>query len=237
MIKLLTLFLNWVFMIGFFCLGAALAIIGLVIIVGSIVQTPYERSEFIFAFAMGVLWLIVGVGMCFLAPMLIKPSPDLSGMSREEKTIENIKEAVKIRKLCIVGWIVFLAFVLWYLMATVRQIKELDAETTPEQIVSTASFDNPEHELPILFSRFYTLAKSRAELIFGKWLMGMCAVFLIIMLIIDIGGFRSNRYRLTISMWERIQELEKEVRELKTRAQPDAQDVAEPESGQSPAFS
>ncbi|MHC4596030.1 MAG: hypothetical protein ACYS19_13955 [Planctomycetota bacterium] len=169
--------------------------------------------------------MIIGVGMCFLAPMLVKPSPDLSGMSREEGTIENLKEVVKLRKLFIVGWIVFLAFVLWYLMATVRQIKDLDAETTPAQIASTASVDNPEHELPILFSDFYTWAKSRTELIFIKWLMGMFAVFLFIILILEIGGFISNRHRLTISMWERIQQLEKQVEDLKVSTQPDAQDI------------
>jgi len=222
-------------MIGFFCLGAALAIIGLVMIVVSLTEIPDDRSDCIFAAAKGALWLVIGVGMCFLAPMSIKPSPDLSGMSREEKTIENLKEVVRQRKFFIVGWIVFLAFVLCYLMATVRQIKDLDAETMPEQITSTTSFDNPKQELPILFSRFYTLAKSREELIFVKWLMGICAVVLITMLIIDIGGFRNKGYRLTISMWERIQELEREVEELKTSTQPDAQDIDESNSGESPA--
>jgi hypothetical protein len=229
------LFLKWILMIPFFCLGVFFTVMGLLAIVADVAHIPYESNESFFFFAIGVLWFIAGVGMCFLALMFPRPPADSRGMSKEEGTIENLKDIEGQRKFFIAACVVSLAIVLSSLTAGVRQIKELDAVTTPEQITSTASFDNPKHELPILFSQLYTLAKSRVELIFGEWLAIIFAGVITGVLIIEIGGFISNRHGLTISMWERIQQLEKEVKELKDVTQPDAQDIAEPESGETPA--
>jgi hypothetical protein len=232
--KSLTLFLKWVLMIPFFCLGVFFAVMGILAIMAAASEPPDDRSEFIFLAAIGVLWLIAGVGICFLAPMFPQLPAHSRRLSKEERTIENLRQFVKDRKFIIAGCVVFLAFVLWYLIVAVWKIKDLDALTTPDRITSTASFD-ANYELPILFSRFYTLAKSRAEWILCEWLMGICAVFLITVLVIEIRGYRNNRHRLTISMWESIQQLEVQVRELKTVKQPDAEHVTDPDSGEDTA--
>jgi len=45
------------------------------------------------------------------------------------------------------------------------------------------------------------------------------------MIIIDISGIYRNKHKLTLSMWERIQQLENEVKELKAHTQADDQQI------------
>jgi hypothetical protein len=53
------------------------------------------------------------------------------------------------------------------------------------------------------------------KLIVGLHLFALYTGFMIFMLIDEFAGFTRNKHKLTLNMWERIQELEKEVKELK----------------------
>ena len=67
-------------------------------------------------------------------------------------------------------------------------------------------------------------------LILGCFFLGLTG-HLIGALIIEISGLRRNKHMLTLSMWERIQELENDVKELKAGTQVDGQQISDVDGG------
>jgi len=57
--------------------------------------------------------------------------------------------------------------------------------------------------------------------------------FIIAMLIMEFAGVTKDKHRLTLNMWERIQGLEDEVKELKACTQVDEQQIADVDGGDS----
>jgi len=152
-------------------------------------------------------------------------------MTKEERVIENIKKYLKQGKSRIAMFTFLLIFMLSFTIWVLWQEKKLNEKVTPENIRLLASFERPQRELPILFSRFYILAGLKAKLITHEIYFGSLTGFIIGMLILEIAGVTKNKHRLTLNMWERIQELENEVKELKVPNQVDGQQIADMDGG------
>jgi hypothetical protein len=107
------------------------------------------------------------------------------------------------------------------LFFVIRQNIKVDELVTPEHVAAMASFDNPKAELPELFCRFHTLAGCSAKLMFEMkffaLLMGVALGYLIVQ-VADL-----TKRRLFLSMLDRIQNLEKQVKELKPQQKSDGQ--------------
>ncbi len=202
-----SLYIKWALRIAVFILGGLLTIIGIVSGSYALVQLTDGASEFMPFVVISVIALPVGIYICFLAIKVPRYLAESRKMSKEERVIENIRTYMKKRKQIVAALTFLLVMTLSFLIWTLWNSKKLDAMITPKQIRTMASFDNPEHELPILFSRFYVLSKLRAELILRGFLFSVSTGFIIAMLIIEISGLNRDRHRLTLSMWERIQQL------------------------------
>jgi len=140
-------------------------------------------------------------------------------MSKEERVIKNLKRYMKKRKSFIALFTFCLIFMVSISMLTLWREHKLNKMVAPEQIRKMATFENPKHELPILLSRFY-LTEAKAKLIVCELYLGALTGFFIFMLINEFAGFTRNKYKLTVSMWEMIKELENEVKELKAHTHP-----------------
>ena len=133
-------------------------------------------------------------------------------MLKEERMIKRLKS----RRNRIIGIIactflvVLMSACLGYI---IYQRKEFDSLITPEQVSTMASFENPKEELPELFCRFHELAERKAEIMdymmYFSVFMGLF-IAMIITLVADI----TNRH-LLVSMWDRIEKLQQEIKELK----------------------
>ena len=147
-------------------------------------------------------------------------------MTKEEKAIRNIRQYKKWRKLMIVLLVGVVAFMIWCTVFTCSRGIRLDDKITAEHVRSMASFENPKRELPILFSRFYTLSSCRAKLEIYGYHFAVLSGLLIALLLLEIIGVFNNRRLLILSMWERIEKLEAEISHL--RSQPDTEDQHPP---------
>lgn len=223
--KSIKLYLKWVLRIAVFSLGCFMTIIGILSGSYALVQLPDGASKFMPFVVIAVIALPVGIYLCFLAIKVPRYLAESRKMSKEERVIENIRTHMKKRKQIVAALTFLLMMTLSFLIWNLWISKKIDAMITPKQIRTMASFDNPKHELPILFSRFYALASLRAKLLFQALIFSASTGFIISMIIIDISGIYRNKHRLTLSMWERIQQLEKEVKELKAHTQPDDQKI------------
>jgi hypothetical protein len=133
-------------------------------------------------------------------------------MTKEEKMIAAMRQ--ERRWSFIVMLALLLLFMLGALAYAVHREQKLDASVTPENVRELASFDNPKAELPELFCRFYKLAGYHVKLHFSVMFIAMITGLCVGMLIIQIADISSRR--LFISMWDRIQRLETEIKELRT---------------------
>jgi biopolymer transport protein ExbB/TolQ len=137
----------------------------------------------------------------------------------EEQVIKRLERYATQRRLRVVIYVAsslaFLGIGMWALWCK----ESIDEIATSERISTMASFRNLKAELPVLFSRFYEMATASAKLMdIGRLLLAGAGV-LIGVLILELAGFRKNE--LTLSMWRKIQALEKEVKELKYNLQED----------------
>jgi len=164
-----------------------------------------------------VLTLSVGLALYFLSikPMryFIKSRNFIKSrkMSKEEKVIHNIKTYMKQRKSRISGMtfilIFFVSIGIWMMLMG----NKLAQTMTPEHY------------------RVLDLTK----LMIYQWHFFLFTGFIIGTLIMEIAGVTKDKHRLTLNMWERIQELEKEVKGLKKQAQADSQQIADVDGGDS----
>lgn len=144
-----------------------------------------------------------------------------SKMSEEEKAIKNLQKYMRQRN----GGIVVISFLLVLMVSgsiyALWREHKLNKMITPSQIRRMATFENPKHELPILFSRFYVIAGAKAKFIVYELYLGTFTGLFIFMLINEFAGFTKNKHKLTLSMWETIKQLENEVEELKAHTPAD----------------
>jgi hypothetical protein len=221
----ITQFVKCILRIAIFSLGGLLTIIGIISGSYALVQLPDGASKFMPCVVSALLTLPAGIYLCFLAIKVPHYLAESRKMSKEEKVIKNIKTYMKKRKQLVAALTFLLVMTLSFLIWTLWNSNKLDEMITPKQIRTMASFDNPKRELPILFSRFYALASLRAKLLFQALIFSASTGFVIAMLIIEISGLNRDRHRLTLSMWERIQQLESEVKGLKAHTQADSQQI------------
>ena len=158
-----------------------------------------------------VLTLSVGLSFYFLS---IKPMRNVikfrnfvksHKMSKEEKVIHNIRTYMNQRKSRIAGMTCFLFFIVSCSILIMSLGNKLTRTMTPENIRLLAA----------------------ANLMIFHYLLALFTGFIIGTLIIEISGHKRNGHMLTVNMWERIQELEKEVKELKTCTQVESQQIVD----------
>lgn len=142
--------------------------------------------------------------------------------TKEEKVIRNIRQYAKWRKLIMLLLVGVVTFMIWCTVLTHSYEIRLDDKITAKHVRSMASFENPKHELPILFSRFYTLSACRAKLMMGAFFFAGMTGFLIALFLLEIIGAFNGRY-LILSMWERIEKLEAEISRLQSPSDTDDQ--------------
>lgn len=70
-------------------------------------------------------------------------------------------------------------------------------------------------------SHFYYMAAAKAKVMYYGLFFGVLTGCSICTLLNDIFGFTRNKLKLTLTMWERIKQLEDEVKTLKAHAQAD----------------
>lgn len=192
--QLTTTIMKSIFRIAICSIGGVLTIFGIMFGLCFLVQLPDDLSKYLPYFFLAVLTLSVGLSLCFL---VIKPMRYFfvksRKMSREEKIIHNIKIHMKQRKSRIAGITFFLIFIVSISIWMMSMGNKLARTMTPEHF------------------RVLDLAK----LMIYQWHFFLATGFIVGILIIEIAGVTKNKHRLTLSMWERIQQLENEVKELK----------------------
>ena len=192
--QLTTKIMKSIFRIAICSIGGVLTIFGIMFGLCFLVQLPDDLSKYLPYFFLAVLTLSVGLSLCSL---VIKPMRYFfvksRKMSREEKIIHNIKIHMKQRKSRIAGITFFLIFIVSTSIWMMSMGNKLARTMTPEHF------------------RVLDLAK----LMIYQWHFFLATGFIIGILIIEIAGVTKEKHMLTLSMWERIQQLENEVKELK----------------------
>ena len=182
-----------IFRIAICSIGGVLTIFGIMFGLCFLVQLPDDLSKYLPYFFLAVLTLSVGLSLCFLVIKPMRYFVKSRKMSKEEKVIHNIKTYMKQRKSRIAG----LTFVLIFMVSTsiwmMSMGNKLAGRMTPEHF------------------RVLDLAK----LMIYQWHFFLATGFIIGILIIEIAGVTKEKHMLTLSMLERIRQLEKEVKELK----------------------
>lgn len=196
----------------------AISILGIILIVTGIISGSYAlvllpegKLECISFFVISVIALVIGICICFLVKEVPRYLAKTREMSVEEKVIHNIKTYMKKRKSRIVTCSVFLVFMIAISMFIMSMGNKLTETLTPEH--------------------FRLLAV--AKLMVVHYLFGIFTGFIAFMLIDEFAGFTRNKHMLTLNMWERIQELENEVKELKAPKQVDGQQISDMDGGDS----
>ena len=191
-----------------FCLGGVLVITGIYLARRGI---QLLRTEGILSDCIAVSVITLAAGICIFILAFKLPSylAKTRKMSKEEKVIHNIKTYMKHRKSRIVTCSIFLVIMLAISILIMSMGNKLARTMTTEHI------------------RLLVAAK----LMVCHYLFGIFTGFLAFMLIDEFAGFTKNKHRLTLNMWERIQELENDVKELKACAQVDIQQISDVDGG------
>ena len=144
----------------------------------------------------------------------------------DEQLIKKTERYVRQRKLRTVIFAVLSAAFLGMSFWSVRGSQFCDAHATPEKISAMASFEDPKAELPALLSYVYTMSTSSARLrCIGRY-CALASGLLIGALIVNVAG--SGKHQLILSIWGKIQALEKEVEELKAGPRKESQAMDPP---------
>jgi hypothetical protein len=146
-------------------------------------------------------------------------------MSEEERTINKLERYIRQRNRHIVAASLLLVVMVSASIYILSLEYKLNKMMAPNQIKKMATFKYPEHELPILFYRFYVSAGAKAKFIVDELYFGTLTGLVIFMLINEFAGFTRNKHKLTLSMWQTIKQLENEVKELKAHTPANDQQV------------
>jgi hypothetical protein len=150
---------------------------------------------------------------------------DSRKISEEERTIKNLERYIRQRNRYIVAASLLLVIMVSASIYILWLEDKLNKMMAPNQVKRMSIFENPEHELPILFSRFYVLAGAKAKLIVDELYFGTLTGLVIFMLINELAGFTRNKHKLTFYMWQTIKQLESEVKDLKSHTVPNDRKV------------
>ena len=191
--QLTTKIMKSIFRIAICSIGGVLTIFGIMFGLCFLVQLPDDLSKYLPYFFLAVLTLSVGLSLCFLVIKPMRYFVKSRKMSKEEKVIHNIKTYMKQRKSRIAGITFLLIFMVSISIWMMSMGNKLARTMTPEHF------------------RVLDLAK----LMIYQWHFFLATGFIIGILIIEIAGVTKEKHMLTLSMWERIQQLENEVKELK----------------------
>lgn len=207
--QLTTKIMKSIFRIAICSIGGVLTIFGIMFGLCFLVQLPDDLSKYLPYFFLAVLTLSVGLYLCFLVIKPMRYFVKSRKMTKEERVIENIKKYIKQGKSQIAALtftlVLMSSVLIWLLMMDNKLIRTF----TPENI------------------RLLKFVK----IILSEWYFSLFIGLLIGALIIEIAGVTKNKHRLTLSMWERIQQLENEVKGLKAHTQADDQKIDGMNSG------
>lgn len=146
-------------------------------------------------------------------------------MSEEERAIRNLERYIRQRNRHIVAASLLLVVMVSASIYILWLEDKLNKKMAPNQVKRMATFENPEHDLPILFSHIYVLAGAKAKLIVDEMYFGTFTGLVIFMLINEFAGFTRNKHKLTLYMLQTIKQLENEVKELKAHTTSNDQKV------------
>ena len=209
--------------IAVYSLAGLSTIIGILSAVYALDLISKGVSKFIPFALISASTLIAGIYL--LSIRWRKPLAEWRKMSAEEKAVKDLKRHLQDRN----GRIAALGFLLVVMVSSSVWLfwreHTLNRMAAPEQIKRMASSENLEYELPILFSRFYVIAAAKAKVMFWECFFGLFTGFLVFMLINEFTGLFNNKNKLVLSMWERITQLEDEVKLLKAREQSDDREI------------
>jgi hypothetical protein len=180
-------------------IGGILTIFGIMFGIYSLVRLPDGVSIYVPYIVLAVFTLPIGLYLCFLVIKQMHFFVKSRKITKEAKAIENIKKYMKQGKGRIVVFSILLVFMVAASMWIMSKVNKLAEAMTPEHI------------------RLLVLVK----FMINHYLFGLYAGFVIFILINEIAGFTKNKLMLTLNMWERIQELENEIKELKAGTQED----------------
>jgi len=189
--------------IAILSLGGLLTITGIISGSYALVQLPDGVSKYMPCVVIAVFTLPAGIYICFLVIKVPHYLAKSQKMSKEERVIENIKKYIKNGK----SRIAALTFLLVLTASTLIWIILLENKFT-----KTITSEN---------IRLLNLFKLKVQ----EWHFALFTGFFIAMLIIEISGLNRDRHRLNLSMWEKIQQLESEVKDLKAHTQADGQQI------------
>ena len=184
-------------------IGGVLTIFGIMFGLCFLVQIPDDLSKYLLYFFLAFLTLSVGLSLCFLVIKPMRYFVKSRKMPKEEKVIHNIKTYMKQRKSRIAGITFFLIFIVSSAIWMMSVGNKLARTMTPEHF------------------RVLDLAK----LMIYQWHFFLATGFIIGILITEIAGVTKDKHSLTLNMWERIQQLENEVKDLKAHTQADDQQI------------
>ena len=201
--QLTTKIMKSIFRIAICSIGGVLTIFGIMFGLCFLVQLPDDLSKYLPYFFLAVLTLSVGLSLCFLVIKPMRYFVKSRKMSKEEKVIHNIKTYMKQRKSRIAG----ITFLLIFMVSTSIWMMSMG-----NKLARTMTAEH-----------FRVLDLSK--LMVYQWHFLLATGFIIGMLITEIAGATKDKHRLTINMWERIQQLESEVKGLKTHTQADDQQI------------
>jgi hypothetical protein len=199
-----------IFRIAICSIGGILIILGILLGFGTLLQIPEDVSNMTYVL-LAVLILSIGLSLCFLVIKPMRYFVKSRKMSKEEKVIHNIKIYMRKGKSRIAVFTFLLMLMVSTLILIILQENKLTSTITPEN------------------TRLTTLVK----LIVNEWHFTLFTGFFIAMLIIEISGLIRDKHRLTLNMWERIKELEKEVKGLKAGTQVESQQISDVDGGDS----
>lgn len=188
--------------IGTCGLGWLSTIIGFLLAMHTLSLIPAGVSRFLPFLFMSASTLTAGIYL--LSIWWQKPLAEWRKLSEEERAIRNLKRYIKQRKKGIKGNCILVIFMVSASMFLFWQEHRLD------QVVDMENF-----------SHFYYIAAAKAKVMHYELYFGVFTGFSIFMLINDIFGFTRNKHKLTLTMWERIKQLEDEIKALKAYTQAD----------------
>lgn len=184
----------------------AISILGILLIVAGIISGSYalvlltEGKLGCIPFGVvSVIALITGICICYLLKEVPRYLDETREMSVEEKVIHNIKTYMKKRKSRIVTCSVFLVFMIAISIWIILMGNKLTERMTQEHIKLLVA----------------------AKLLVVHYLFGIFMGLIAFKILDEFAGFTRNKHKLTVNMWERIRELESEVKELKAGRQVD----------------
>ncbi|MCP4262970.1 MAG: hypothetical protein GY774_36480 [Planctomycetes bacterium] len=167
----------------------------------TLVQIPDGVSCYIPYVVLTILTLPAGIYLCFGPIKIPQYLLRFSKISKEEKAIKNIKKYIRLRKSRIAVFTILLVLMITTSMWMISMGNKHARAMATEHV------------------RLLYLVKVMINVNTFALFTGL----IIGMLIMEIAGVTKDKHMLTVNMWERIQELEDEVRELKGGTQEDNQ--------------